>query len=141
MIRLIPLLPLALLAGCNELPSEDEGGTIGYDRPAEIAPQLELSTEINDLSDRSALAAFAGRYGVSAADCDPDNRYMTEYIEVADVGFAYRGELNTLHSIDSDTRFTFSSSDGARETLAFADGDLLRWPDDRARRTVYQRCR
>ncbi|WP_265561796.1 hypothetical protein [Sphingomicrobium arenosum] len=129
-----------ILAACTELPSEDEGGTIGYDQPAAIAPELQLSTEINDLSDRSALAAHEGRYGVSAADCDPDNRYMTEYIDVTDVGFAYRGSLNTLHSIDGEARFTFSSPGGARETLAFQRGSLLRWPDNRAKRTTYQRC-
>ena len=131
-------LPAALfaLAACTELPGEDEGGTIGYDNPADIAP----SAEIHDLTDRSALAAYEGRYGASAADCDPDNRYMTEWIEVSDVGFAYRGSLNTLYRIDADDRFTFSAPDGSRETLAFEGETLLRWPDDRARRTAYQRC-
>ncbi|MCM8556319.1 hypothetical protein [Sphingomicrobium sediminis] len=130
-------LPLLLcLAACQELPGEDEGGTIGYDGTVAIV----MDDSINDLSDRSALAAYEGRYGVSAADCDPDNRYMTEYIEVADVGIAYRGELKTLSEIVDDTTFTFSASDQSLETIRF-DGDaLIRWPDDRSMRTVYRRC-
>ncbi|MCJ8191699.1 hypothetical protein [Sphingomicrobium aestuariivivum] len=134
------LLAALALAACTELPSEDEGGTIGYDQPADIAPSLEPAAGMHDLTDRSDLARFTGRYGVSAADCDPGNRYMTEYIEITDIGFAYRGNLHTLAEIIDPRRFRFSGPDGAREILRFAGGDLVRWPDDRRKRTIYQRC-
>lgn len=123
MPRLI-LLPLALLAACGEDAGREEA----------------LVEGMHDLTDRSALAAHVGAYGVSAADCSTDNLYMDEMIEVTDVGFAYRGELLTLAEIIDDDSFRFTAPDGAAERVDFEAGNLVRWPDDRSARTVYLPC-
>ncbi|MBB3763248.1 hypothetical protein [Sphingomicrobium lutaoense] len=95
----------------------------------------------HDLSDRSALARHEGLYGASHADCDPDNLYMDEYVELFDQGFAYRGELSTLAEIMGGGRFRFTNSEGVSEVVEVDGEELVRSPDDRARRTVYLRCR
>ena len=123
------LLLLLPLAACTQAPAEETA-------PADL-PRVE---GMHDLTDRSALATFVGTYGVSAADCSSDNRYMDEMIEVTDVGFAYRGDLHTLAEIIDDDSFRFTAPDGVAERIDFDRGSLVRWPDERSYRTIYQPC-
>ena len=121
MPRLAPLALLAL-AACTELPGEDEGGTLGYDEPAEIAP--------SDTRGGDTI-----RYGVTAADCDADNRYMTEFVEISDAGLTDRGTSHAVTDRKGD-RLTLANG----ETILLDEDALVRWPDDPAQATVYRRC-
>lgn len=134
----LTLAAILLLTACADLPGEEN--SIAYEGPNAVTVALGEEPEPDDNAQPSALAAYAGFYGVSAADCDPDNRYMSETIEMTDVGFAYRGEFWTLAEIIDEDAFRFSASDHAREVLRFDDDRLVRWPDDRRMRTVYTRC-
>ena len=124
------LVLLSMIAACSQAPADDTS------MPADM-PRVE---GMHDLTDRSALAAYIGTYGTSAADCSTDNVYMDEMIEVTDVGFAYQGELHTLAEIISDQSFRFTAPDGAEERIDFEQGSLVRWPETSAYRTIYNPC-
>ncbi|NNC48310.1 MAG: hypothetical protein HKO13_07760 [Sphingomonas sp.] len=119
-----------VVAACGEPVGQEDGP----------APELTRVEGMHDLTDRSALAAHVGAYGVSAADCSPDNLYMGEMIEVTDVGFAYRGDLHTLAEIIDDDSFRFTAPDGAEERIDFDEGSLIRWPNEHSYRTIYLPC-
>lgn len=122
---------MLLLAACGQPAGSDDSAGL---------TEAPTDARAYDLSDRSALAAFAGLYGASYADCDTGNRYMDEYIEVFDAGFAYRGEMSTLAQIMDEETFRFTNSEGASEMVKFEDDRLVRSPEERSRRTVYLRC-
>lgn len=147
-MRLIFLAPALLLAACTELPGEDEDGTIGYDQPANIAP---ASDELaNETAESAPIpSSFHGRWAVSAADCEPDNLYMTEWIEIGPDRFDHadtEGRLAEPRSVTDkrlEARFDFTSPSRNWSEVVILEreqGDLIRWADDPSLRTRYERC-
>ena len=123
------LLPLAFLMGCEDTVSD--AGSIAYEGHSELTVAAEENREAPALT-----PSLDGRYGASAADCDKGNRYMTEYVELADGRFVYRGETRAIAVVREDE---IQLRGGER--LERAGDSIVRWPDQRRKRTIYTRCR
>ena len=129
MSRNSALLIALVLAACSNAPAavpEDEEIVVATTEPASPSPENLL-----------------GRWGATAADCDPANRYMTEFVELDDKALHYRGEDYALAGIEHDSGHIvgFSIRHSGRDERLLVNGDrMTRWPDDKARRTDYHRC-
>lgn len=112
------------LAGCEDLPGEDN--SIAYEGPSKVAPSTEIVAN---------SVALDGRYGASAADCEPGNRYMTEFLEIEDRALIYRGEKRPIENISGGSLRLLGG-----ERLGLSGDTIVRWPGKPRRRTAYTRC-
>ena len=117
-----------LLVACED--TVEDAGSVAYEGRSE----LTVAAEEPDAP--SYTPSLDGRYGASAADCDEGNRYMTEYVELEDGQFTYRGEALAIAIVREDEIQLRGGERLARDGSA-----LIRWPDEARKRTVYTRCR
>ena len=116
-----------LLVACED--TVEDAGSVVYEGRSE----LTVAAEEPDAPSSTPL--LDGRYGASAADCDEGNRYMTEYVEIDGATFSYRGIERGIAVVREDA-ITLRGG----EELARAGNALIRWPEQRRKRTVYTRC-
>ena len=122
------LLSLLLLAACDRGPPPPPADGVG-------GPDPSIAGEID-----AASALPNGIFGVTAADCDPDNRYMNETVIILADGLLAEDRTRPLREIEEDGTLVFGA-DGQDSERIRIDGDrLIRWPDQPRLRTVYARC-
>lgn len=129
MSRTSTLLIALMLAACSKAPAA------APDEKEIAATTTEPPTD--------SLERLLGRWGATAADCDTNNRYMTEFVELDEKALHYRGEDYALSGIERDSGHIvgFSIRHSGRDEKLLVNSDrMTRWPDDKARRTDYHRC-
>lgn len=131
-MRGLILLPLLALAACED--TAEDAKSIAYEGRSELTVPVEEKAA-KAVATAVAVASLDGRYGASAADCDPSNRYMTEYLEIDGPNLAYRGETRAI-AVVRDGALVLRGG----EELKRLGNALVRWPDQRRKRTVYTRC-
>lgn len=122
------ILPFLALAACED--TVEDAGSVAYEGRSELTVSAS-----DDLDAGASSPSLDGRYGASAADCDAGNRYMTEYVEIEGPTFIYRGQESTIAIVREDAIVLRGGEELARD-----GGALVRWPDDRRKRTTYARC-
>lgn len=125
MHRLSALILMAGLSACDGTVEDAE--SVAYEGRSQltVAPDAAVEEE----------PSLDGRYGASAADCDRSNRYMTEYLEIDGDTLTYRGERRAISQVGDDEVRLHGG-----ERLQRTREGLVRWPDQRRKRTVYSRC-
>lgn len=127
-MRNAALLAAFALAACKD--TVEDAGSVAYEGPS----QLTVSDEV--AGDAAGAPSLDGRYGASAADCEPNNRYMTEYLEIDGPTLTYRGGAREISMVHEDS-ITLRGG----ERIERDEDTLVRWPDQRGKRTAYTRCR
>lgn len=130
-MRGLILLPLLALAACED--TNEDAKSIAYEGRSTLTVPLENKAKA--AATAVTVSALDGRYGASAADCDPTNRYMTEYLEIEGPTLSYRGQTQAI-SVVREGALVLR---GGEEIERRGEG-LVRWPDQRRKRTVYTRC-
>ncbi|WP_265571279.1 hypothetical protein [Sphingomicrobium nitratireducens] len=135
------LAPLLLLVACTDLPGEDE--SIAYEGPSALtvpgdeAPAPPIPVE------------FHGRWGASAADCDPANTYMRESITVGPDGFTNHDmkasfdepRMTSPKRLEARFMIEAQGETWSEVVILTREGDtLLRSRNSPKRETRYVRC-
>lgn len=128
---LFALLPMLMVAACGP----DDGETVAGPDAESPLPDPSIAGEID-----AALALEDASYGVTAADCSADNRYMNEVVTIDEDGLVYQGVARPLWSMADDGTLVFRGDDDVEERVRIENDRLIRFPDDPALRTVYTRC-
>ncbi|WP_343346014.1 hypothetical protein WJT74_01480 [Sphingomicrobium sp. XHP0239] len=132
---LFALLPMLMVAACGP----DDGETVAGPDAESPLPDPSIAGEID-----AAPALKEARYGVTAADCNADNRYMNEVVEISGDELVYQGVARPLARYGEDGTYFFrAEGDDAdsEERVRIENDRLIRFSDDPALRTVYARCR
>lgn len=117
-----PALAAALaLAACNPAPTETspEGeGTAAQPQPA--APSPTASAPVEQAPSLAIPAAFHGRWGMVAADCDPARDDARGLVTIS------AGEIEYYESVARPARVAESSADRLKGVFAFT-GEGMEW--------------
>ncbi|MBW0145571.1 hypothetical protein [Sphingomicrobium clamense] len=131
-MRSLSILALLTLIACEN--TVEDAGSVAYEGPSELTAAPD-DPQRDAVVAAGAASGLDGRYGASAADCASDNRYMTEYLEIDGPTLSYRGQDSVIAIVREDSIVLRGGEELARE-----EDRLVRWPDQRRKRTVYTRC-
>ena len=129
------LAAIFLFAGITGCGSDEGEPSSEPASTADAAPDPSIAGEIE-----GALALENATYGVTAADCSADNRYMNEVVVIDGDELVYQGTARPLQSWDGNDTIVFGGDDGVEERVRIEGDRLIRFPDDPSLRTVYTRC-